>query len=345
MAGPMVGRILAAALCLCSGASAAALDIDLFRKLTNSILKVEALNTDGSVSLGTGVVVGHGMVVTNCHVTQRADAIELVKGALRRSVELQSSDIEHDLCLLYSSHVRDDPAVEMEQDKPKVGQAVIAVGFIYGIAPRLGEGEISALYDYDNGKVIRTSASFTSGASGGGLFDQTGRLVGIVAFRARGGESQQFCLPVGWVEDALKRFEGRPVAPLPGSPFWQRAREDQPYFLQAATLEAEQNWPELAAVARQWSFTEANNASSWFVLGEAYDHLHQEPQSIDAYKAALAIDSDFAQGWYRLGLAYAGNGDMAEAERVRGILQGIDRRLASELSRHTGDCLRESVTC
>ncbi|MBS1173213.1 MAG: hypothetical protein H6R12_2043, partial [Proteobacteria bacterium] len=50
----MMRLVLGALLCAWSMAAPAD-DMDLFRKLTASVLKVEAQNGDGSVSLGTGV--------------------------------------------------------------------------------------------------------------------------------------------------------------------------------------------------------------------------------------------------------------------------------------------------
>jgi len=339
-------RVLAAALGLaCSAAVWADTDMELFRKLTASVLKVEAQNDDGSVSLGTGVVVASGIVVTNCHVTRGAHAIELVRGAARHEVESQQSDVEHDLCLLYSSQVQDEPVVAIPMDRPRVGQPVYAVGFVLGIAPRLNAGEISALYDYDDGKVIETDAAFSSGASGGGLFDPDGHLVGIVTFRSRGADAHHFCLPGRWVTEALNRpSDSRPVAPITGTPFWQRPREVQPYFLRAATLDAERNWSELAAVARQWSFAESGNASSWFVLGKAYARMNERPQAIEAYKTAVAVDADFAEAWYGLGLAYADSGEPAELERVRNVLDRLDPRLARQLTHHHSGACREPST-
>jgi S1-C subfamily serine protease len=40
--------------------------------------------------------------------------------------------------------------------------------------------------------VIQTSTAFTSGASGGGLFDEDGRLVGILTYRLRGASGYYF---------------------------------------------------------------------------------------------------------------------------------------------------------
>lgn len=314
------------------------MDYPAFFKLTQSLMKVEAINPDGSVSIGTGVVVGRGMVVTSCHVTQRARSIELVKGSVRSPVQAQHGDVERDLCLLHSPYLEDEPIAPLGWETLRLGQPVYAVGYILGIAPRLNPGEINALYDFDGGKVIRSSTPFTSGASGGGLFDAAGRLVGIVTFKYRAGSAYHFSVPVRWVEAALTRFEGQPVAPLAGSAFWQRPAERQPYFLRAATLEAEQNWSELARVARLWTGAENGNPSAWHTLGKAHWRMKQHDEAINAFQAALMLDNDLAQAWYDLGILYSDAGSPADAERVRSVLLGLDPRLANELAKHASEC-------
>lgn len=313
-------------------------EMALFWQLTSSVLKVEAHNGDGSVSLGSGVVVGDGIVATNCHVTRNAYAIELVKGALRRSVEAQHSELEHDLCLLYAPQAGADPIVAVDETKPRVGQAVYAVGFILGIAPRLSAGHINAVHGYDEGKVIETDAAFTSGASGGGLFQADGKLVGIVTFKSRQRDSAFYCLPAAWVAAAMKHLAPQPVKPLSGATFWQRPEPEQPYFLRAATLEAAHDWQGLAALARQWSAAESASASPWYALGKAQSRRDHWDEAIAAYRSAVAAEADFAPAWYRLGRAYQHSGDGAGLRGVRDVLQRLDPVLEHALSQPPDYC-------
>ena len=340
----MLARILGLLLMGYALGADADIDYPTFQKLTRSLMKVEAANADGSVSIGTGVVVGRGMVVTNCHVTQRARSIELVQGSLRKSVHAQQSDIEHDLCLLYSPFVDEEPIASLHLGIPRIGQVVYAVGYIFGIAPQMNPGQVNALYDFDGAKVIRSSTPFTSGASGGGLFDEEGRLIGIVTFKYRAGSAYHFSVPVRWVEAALTRFQGQPVAPLAGTPFWNRQTEAQPFFLRAATLEAEEDWNELTRVARLWTDAEAGNASAWQALGKAYFRMRQNEQSINAYKTALRLDGKLVEVWYNLGLAYANTGNTADTQRVHDALFKLDPEMASELTKHAPECAKTPNT-
>lgn len=321
----------------------AAMDFPTFRQITHSLLKIEAANPDGSVSMGTGVVVGKGVVVTNCHVTQRAKTIEVVKGSLRQSVHAQHSDMDHDLCLLYSPYVEDEPVVTFGTEEPRLGQQVYAIGFIFGIAPRLNSGEINALHHYDGGKVIQSTTPFTSGASGGGLFDEGGRLIGIVTFKSRGSGGHYFSMPASWVVERMKRFAPGPVAPLAGTAFWQRPAQAQPYFLRVAALEVDQRWAEMVAVARQWTDAEPGNVTAWHTLGKAHHQLRQNDLSLDAYRNAVALDAGDTAAWYGLGLVHAGSGNRAELDRVEQALRRIDAPLADRLHRQAHECINTTV--
>lgn len=324
--------------CASMTARAQAIDFELFTRLTHKVIKIEAMNPDGSISMGTGVIVGHGFVITNCHVTARARTVELVRGETRWQVDSQQADVEHDLCLLSAPHAADAAPVEMGSDTPRIGQTVHAVGFIFGIAPRLNVGEINALHDYDGGKVIQSTTPFTSGASGGGLFDDKGRLVGIVTFRYRAGSAHHFSLPVSWVIDAMTHFTGRPIAPLGGVPFWGRPRDQQPLFLRAATFDAEQDWRAMADVAQQWTQDEAANPSAWRALGKARFEQHDYPEAIAALRRSISLEVDQAPTWHALGLAYASTGNHFETERVHQVLLGLDGKLAGVLAKQTLDC-------
>lgn len=312
-------------------------DFAVLQGLMSSLVKVEAVNPDGSVSIGTGVLVAPGIVATNCHVTQRARSIQVTKGD-HFPVESQHADVERDLCLLAAPHVENVPVARLRDEPLRIGEEVYAIGFIFGVSPRFNTGEVNALHDYAGGKVIQSTTPFTSGASGGGLFDREGRLAGIVTFKYRSGASYHFSLPVAWVADAARNFRGVPVRPVEGTPFWQKPRDAQPYFLRASSLEAESNWRALADLAGQWSEAEPRNSSSWFALGQAHQHLKQHDQSIDAFKRAIALDPRFLRAWYQLGLAYAGSGDAEQVEQVYRVLEDLDLRLADDYAQAARAC-------
>ncbi len=280
--------------------------------LARSLVRIESRNTDGSVSIGTAIAVAPDLFVTNCHVTARARNLVLIYGGETFPVEAQDADMTHDLCMLRSEGLRTVPLVEIALDEPQVGQTVYALGYVLGLPPRLGFGRIEAMYDYDGGTVIQTDTPFASGASGGALLDEQGRLLGVLTFRYRGG-ALQFSMASRWVRHSIRRSSARlatrrddadlAVRPLAGAPFWQEPDTRQPFFLRAARLAAEAKWTNLRELAQDWTEREPTNASAWETLGSALLALEQVPAAIVAVTRSLELERGRARSWLLAGCA------------------------------------------
>ena len=222
--------LLLAGAAMCPSARAEMDRVDLMR-IGASVLRVEAARLSGGFALGSAVVVGDGLAVTNCHVTREARAVDLVRGGVRWHVRAQAADVEHDLCLLRAEGlpmpaVALGPAEELQR-----GQQLTALGFTGGVLLQNSPGEVIGLYRLDGAPVVQTSSRFSSGASGGGLFDAAGRLVGILTFRQRGGA--YFAAPSEWLRRLIDADAFHDIAPLPAgtAAYWERPQASQPSFL------------------------------------------------------------------------------------------------------------------
>jgi serine protease Do len=229
----------AATLLLIASYPAAAVEgEDLYHRARASLIQLVAVGAEGSYYFGSGVTLPDGDIVTSCHVTQRAKRIEPYWGRSGLKADSQRADVEHDLCLLHIPGLNRRPAEIASSRSLRVGDKVYAFGFNGGRSLTYQAGEVAELFDYDDGMVIRTTAAFAPGASGGGLFDEQGRLVGILTFYRTGGETAYFAVPVEW----LKNVEQAPsdaVKPIDGIPFWAASFERLPAFLRAGALEAD----------------------------------------------------------------------------------------------------------
>jgi serine protease Do len=311
--------------------------------LARSVLKVEVVKEDGGYSLGTGVSIAPGKFVTNCHVTHDAEEITVVQGGRRWPAVSELIDQEYDLCVLDVPTLNEIAPVPLASARQlKIGQAVTAIGFTGGMEKKLRSGMVSGLYSLNGSNVIRTTTAFTSGASGGALFDGEGRLVGILTFRLRGPIAYYFAAPVEWIVPrvANARSYGK-IAPLRGgNAFWARPLEALPYFMQAASLEANSDWDELIKLTEKWSEAEVANAEPWFLRGIAYTKLDRREGAVKAYLKAVNLDPDFGQAWFNLGVAYFGLGDNDELLHVLAVLHRLAPDLADELSLKSGATLQ-----
>jgi len=172
----------------------------VFASASQSVARVLVRDAGGQpVSQGSGVVIGPGVVITNCHVTRNGSEISVKVGNEEYRASVSAEDNEHDLCKLSVTGLS-APAVTLGSvANLKPGQRVFAIGAPQGLELTISEGIVSALRDFPDGKVIQTSAPISPGSSGGGLFDTQGRLVGIVTFQHKFGQNLNFAVPADWI--------------------------------------------------------------------------------------------------------------------------------------------------
>jgi hypothetical protein len=303
----------------------AALPAEAFVRIGASVLQVEAPLARGGFSLGSGVVVDHGRVVTNCHVTRGAGEVRVVQGGLRWRAQAQANDLDHDLCLLDVPGLPAPPVDRATGVAPAVGQAVTALGFTGGIGMQNSPGEVVSLHRLDGASVVQCSNWFSSGASGGGLFDDEGRFIGVLTFRLRGASAHAFAAPVAWVQmliDDAGRGGFAPVAPLDEQalPYWQKAGADQPRFLRAASLLRDDRWAELEATARDWLRDDAGDGEPWYFLGVSLARQDRLAQARRALECSLNLEPARESAWLLLAPLYERLGLPAAADAVRARL-------------------------
>lgn len=248
--------------------TASAIDYAAYGKVAASVVRVMVRVPESNrTSFGSGVVLPDGRIATNCHVIPGTGNVMIMEGAGGTEGERGPSDPGGDLCVLNPLGLNAPRAQTAVAQNLKVGDEVVAIGFGGGLGRSMSAGRVTALYPYHNGHVIQTNAAFRPGASGGGLFDRDGNLVGITTFfRRKGAESVYFAIPVEWVEGLSASSL---TMELNASPFWMRPQNDQPRFLQVAGYEAEGKWTEMEAAARLWVQEEPDQAQPLEALERA----------------------------------------------------------------------------
>ena len=157
-------------------------------------------------SLGSGVIIGgDGLVLTNHHVIEAANDIEIVlSDGQRLRAKLIGSDPDTDLAVLRAD-AKNLPAIALgNADQARVGDVVLAIGNPFGVGQTVTMGIISALGRNQLGintfeNFIQTDAAINPGNSGGALVDSDGQLLGInTAIYSRSGGSLGigFAIPV-----------------------------------------------------------------------------------------------------------------------------------------------------
>jgi serine protease DegQ len=167
-------------------------------------------------SLGSGVIVSEqGYVLTNNHVVEGGDLIELVMQDGRKfAAKIVGADPETDLAVL---RINADklPAITLGNDENlQVGDAVLAIGNPFGVANTVTSGIVSALgrnqlgiNNFEN--FIQTDAAINPGNSGGALIDTSGNLIGIntaIFSRTGGTMGIGFAIPVSLAKPVMEQI-------------------------------------------------------------------------------------------------------------------------------------------
>jgi serine protease DegQ len=165
-------------------------------------------------SLGSGVIVSSdGYILTNFHVIDGADAIEVgLADGRKAQARIVGTDPETDLAVI---RIKQDKLPVMalgDPERSRVGDVVLAIGNPFGVGQTVTFGIISALgrnnlhiNHFEN--FIQTDAAINFGNSGGALVDTNGNLLGINAaiYSQTGGSvGIGFAIPVSTAKMVLE---------------------------------------------------------------------------------------------------------------------------------------------
>ncbi len=166
--------------------------------------------------LGSGVVVSpEGYILTNFHVIDGADEIEVANNSGRKyKARVVGSDPESDLAVLRIPADHTLPVIAFgSSDSLRVGDVVLAIGNPFGVGQTVTSGIVSALGRSHLGintfeNFIQTDAAINPGNSGGALVDANGHLVGInTAIYSQSGGSMGigFAIPVSLAKSVMEQ--------------------------------------------------------------------------------------------------------------------------------------------
>jgi S1-C subfamily serine protease len=141
-----------------------------------------------AVGVGTGFLADARVLVTAAHVVDRADEVvlqtwdgeDIPVGFVTRAV-FTAADGD-DLAVIHLDRDTGATALLAERD-PALGDPVDVVGYPGGGRLRTTSGEVVDYVsepDFDIDRAMRTTAQVRPGNSGGPVFDNKGRVVGVV---------------------------------------------------------------------------------------------------------------------------------------------------------------------
>ena len=189
----------------------------LFEKAVHSVVLLASTNESYR---GAGVITPEGNIITNLHIANHSKKwwVRFYKSDVNLGASREVEDKERDLALLKvkpdSKNSSSLNGMELgEVSDLKVGQQVFCIAHPMEQDFSFWEGRISRLDDdfewkYNKNdsykaKVIQIQMPQNEGNSGAPIFDNMGRLIGILTTVIRGGESLSYAVRIDEIEEFL----------------------------------------------------------------------------------------------------------------------------------------------
>jgi serine protease Do len=170
-----------------------------------------------TTSLGSGFIIDPaGFVVTNNHVIQDADEINVIlHDDTNLKAKVVGRDPKTDVALLKLDYSKPLPYVAFgDSDTMKVGDWIVVIGNPFGLGGTVTAGIISArARDIQSGPYddyIQTDASINRGNSGGPMFNLQGEVIGIstAIFSPSGGSvGIGFAIPAAMAKNVVEQLK------------------------------------------------------------------------------------------------------------------------------------------
>ena len=167
----------------------------IYDKVNAGVVTIISYTSSGEGS-GSGFVYDYdGHIITNYHVVEGAESIEVAfANGQKVWATLVATDIDSDIAVIKVNIPPDElvPLSMGDSDALKVGQMVVAIGNPYRLTSTMTLGIVSAkgrvldslrttedLTSYTAGDLIQTDAAINPGNSGGPLLNLNGEVIGI----------------------------------------------------------------------------------------------------------------------------------------------------------------------
>ena len=172
-----------------------------------------------TASVGSGVIVDarRGLVITNAHVIDGADVVQVtLKDRRVLDAEIVGADEQTDVAVLKVDAPNLTALDFADSETTRVGDYVVAIGNPFGIGQSVTSGIVSALgRESRSGRAdayqdyIQTDAAINQGNSGGALINSKGQLVGIntaILSRSGGSNGIGFAVPANMVRGVMRQL-------------------------------------------------------------------------------------------------------------------------------------------
>ncbi len=292
-----------------SGSSYALTPQEIFSTSERSVLALEVFDKKGGlISAHSAILLDSDQAVTQCDLLNGDTTLKLRIGDNSYSAKPIFKDFSRNLCTLRISEYSSSSQIKTSDLDPQVGAKVYAISNALGLGISISEGVVSGVRQINGEILIQFTAPIAPGSEGGGLFDNNGILIGLINYQQRDGQNVNFAFPARWLNNIDQR-----IAIVDAATAWR----DKTH-----TLQREENWTELAALAGKWTESLPDSVEAWLLLAFAQVKLKKWPDVEKACRQVLKRDPNNQRGKGLLASALLGLEKGQEAlDMARSLLE------------------------
>lgn len=293
-----------------------------------AVFQIVAIDySDKTVSKGSGFFIDKfGTAITNFHVLDNTDSAFIIdyKNNKYPISKIIDYSVKYDL-IKFKVKIPLSQSVMLSNMLPYKGDDVFSISYPRGIGlsdgSTVSKGIISGFRSIDNINYIQSTASITHGSSGGGLFDYSGKLVGVT--------SGTFALKMEDLHASLYKV-------VPSTYIYKLNKKINKSLSQLKYGDSYDSYFKLSDIEKNnGNYQKAleylqinlnlniNNPRTWLKLGTIYSkqYLNDKDLSYSCYANALAIDSTYSTAYFSFALTASeyGENDFAISIAAEGL--------------------------
>jgi tetratricopeptide (TPR) repeat protein len=288
---------------------------DVVQRIQQQVVAVDVLVGEQLFDSSSGIVVRHREVVVPCNGMPEDASIRIRAGDTTREARITRRDILRNLCVVEVDGLDLRPVEIVTADTVHPGERVYAISNSLGMGIAVSAGVVSALRNSSKGPMIQFTAPVAPGSDGGGVFNESGQLVGIIRYQRRDGQNVNFAAPPEWLAQIAVRAASQTALGTAADIAGKLARAAR--------------WNDLADHARTRLAVARDDAEAWRWLAMAAENRNQAQEARNAHNEVLRLEPDdyesiLGRGWAQLKLGQ--NAAALDASKAALALRREDAR-------------------
>jgi S1-C subfamily serine protease len=319
---------------------------NLYKRISRNVVVIFA--PDGQ---GSGVLLSPKIVATNCHVVERHSEVTVEFFGERKSARIVGRNDLHDVCVLElaSTFANAQPVIGARRVTTiEPGETIYVIGAPVGYKYTMTSGIVSQTRAHKGGTVVQFDASISNGNSGGGLFDTSGRLLGLPSFSSGRDGTVIQNLNFAWSVDVFPSPANSIIAsltdltsngavtdsrdpPIVGKNSVTQKSVDRPdYAIRWTQAFESADYRNAYTIASEWISTHSLSADAFVARGRSSESIRPGSGAKD-FDNAIKIDHSHQSALYYAALSSRSVGDVGYFRRYKNMLKVLNPQLANTL--------------